>query len=736
MYKATLIKGKTYSFDRYVFDIKDSNLKSQIIDDKFVGLLEKTGKFKIEKITEEKKIFKSNIFIITDFINNADGFGRLIKGLLKKYSSSKNLDLKNISAEGYVIQVTAPTYFKKLQNYKKRIGFTMFETTKIPKDWPKICKETCDILIVPAEEVKKVFKNCEVDIPIYVVPLWVDNCYQYFKRPKRKIFTFLFIGQVDTYNRKGWLEAVKAFKQEFRNEENVRFIIKCPFLKLNSAMIESIISDDRIKIIREVYSDKKMYNLLKNSDCFVFPTHGEGFGLPPLEAMATGLPTIVTDWMGCSEFVNEDICYPIRVDKLEDALYPDSYGDIGKWAHIDIYQVRKLMRQVYENREEAFKKGKKASEYVDKNFRFDNFINKFEKIIKNEKNEKNKNGTYIYIKHPNNNSLSKVVSYVSKRNFYAGGRVYFKHIIKALIDLGIDITLFTDREHNKNSFNFNDVPYVISKQLPEADKYIAMMNDYIEIEKASLKYNKPVTFFIFDSLTNIMKYSRNDDGRLNEEKVFYNSRYNFLKRDNIDIITISEFSRNGIKEWLNKDSKIIFPCIDYELIKSIPKQKKKNWITFISRVDVNKQPFLLLDIFEHFKNEYELHIITSFIRPTKWGESFKRLADRSGVKFHWNTNEETKYKVIKQSAITINTSCEEGFGIFVIESQACGVPFVGFDLPSYREIEKVQPRGLYLANNKAEFIDLLNVALEDGDFEPVCKFDFKYWKKQIRKVLV
>ena len=409
-FKATLIKGKTFNCGKYTFNASEPDRKSQIVEEEFALLLAKNEKFKIESI-KESEIIKSeikseaidtkepNIFVLIDWIEEATGYGNIAKKLLNKYSGTikyvqkgpefkDNLDLKDVPHESYVIQLTTPNCFRDLSNVKKRIGFTMFETTKIPPDWPKICNKTCDLLIVPSEENKKVFKNCGVKVPIEVIPLWVDNTYKYYDRPKRKTFTFLFVGGVDDHNRKGWYELQKAFKQEFKNEKDVRLIFKCLFINIHNEMALQIMEDDRIKFVKGKLKNKELNKLYKKADCFVFPTHGEGFGLPPLEAMSTGLPTIVTDWMGCKEFVDNKICYPLKVDKLEEALYPDTYGDVGDWAYISTKELRKQMRHVYEHREEAKQKGKLAAKVVNKKFRFKNFTEALEETVGIEKYKK------------------------------------------------------------------------------------------------------------------------------------------------------------------------------------------------------------------------------------------------------------------------------------------------------------------------------------------------------------
>lgn len=423
MYKATLVKGKTYSIDKYFFDISDINFKSQIISENFVDLLIRSNKFKIEKIIETKyqslveiivdpikaeKIIKSKlelrnlkIVFILHHISKSEGYGCICYGLMKKYptialNTRDGLELKNslsttfdkISKDSYIIQVNAGDLYKNYKNiYKKSVGFTMFETTKLSKHWPEVIHETCDILMVPSKEVKKVFINSGVKIPIYVVLLWADDCYQYFERPERDLFKFLWLGILNQWNRKGGFEAIEAFKQEFKTEQDVRFIIKSSHIALTPEKINQILEDKRIRFIKEVLDLEKLNEVYKEADCFVYPTHAEGFGLPPLEAMATGLPIIVTDWMGCKEFAKEQICYPIKVNKLEKALYPKAYGDVGQWAHINIKDIRRLMRYIYENRKEAKEKGKLAAQYVNEHFRFKNFDNNIRVILNLKKRD-------------------------------------------------------------------------------------------------------------------------------------------------------------------------------------------------------------------------------------------------------------------------------------------------------------------------------------------------------------
>lgn len=52
--------------------------------------------------------------------------------------------------------------------------------------------------------------------------------------------------------------------------------------------------------------DKRLIDLYKNAHLFVFPSFDEGFGLPPLEAMALGVPTITSNCASLPEVVGNE----------------------------------------------------------------------------------------------------------------------------------------------------------------------------------------------------------------------------------------------------------------------------------------------------------------------------------------------------------------------------------------------------------------------------------------------
>lgn len=50
-----------------------------------------------------------------------------------------------------------------------------------------------------------------------------------------------------------------------------------------------------------------MATLYSSADVFIYPSYAESFGLPPLEAMACGVPVVTTDCKGNRDYAINDI---------------------------------------------------------------------------------------------------------------------------------------------------------------------------------------------------------------------------------------------------------------------------------------------------------------------------------------------------------------------------------------------------------------------------------------------
>jgi glycosyltransferase involved in cell wall biosynthesis len=161
---------------------------------------------------------------------------------------------------------------------------TMWETSLLPRDWPPRLNRARAV-IVPSRFVGRVFQESGVEVPIEVVQQGVDPAvYHYQERPERPGLTTLMVGVF--VPRKNVSEGIAAWKRVFAGDPHARLVIKARFgwrsYVPDDPRILFIDSDQPTRGIADWYRDADVLLALGN----------EGFGLPLVEAMATGLPVI------------------------------------------------------------------------------------------------------------------------------------------------------------------------------------------------------------------------------------------------------------------------------------------------------------------------------------------------------------------------------------------------------------------------------------------------------------
>lgn len=283
---------------------------------------------------------------------------------------------------------------------KKRIMFNMLEVDKIPPFWAKSLN-TVDRVWVPSTWMKEVYKKSGVIKPIDVVPGGVDlNLFNEYREPliqKDGKFRFLFVGKWE--HRKGIDILLKAYADEFKKDEDVELVLLAESIKMfipnfniYRELFDLRLASDRakLKIIEGMIPDYKgMGRLYRSCDCFVKPTRGEGWNLPLIEAMACGLPSIVTNHSAHTDYANEKNAYLLNDFKMIPAIHPrqlaQAYLQFGKWAEPSVKELREKMRYVFDNQDEAKKVGQKAAKDMKKwtwNEAAKKAIKHLEKVIK------------------------------------------------------------------------------------------------------------------------------------------------------------------------------------------------------------------------------------------------------------------------------------------------------------------------------------------------------------------
>jgi len=90
-----------------------------------------------------------------------------------------------------------------------------------------------------------------------------------------------------------------------------------------------------------------------------------------------------------------------------------------------------------------------------------------------------------------------------------------------------------------------------------------------------------------------------------------------------------------------------------------------------------------------------------------------RLVD--STTFYGYVDEEEKIKYLQNAWLFVNPSEKEGWGLTVIEANACGTPAVAFDVPGLRDSIKDGQTGLLVADGESDALALTIVKLLKDD---------------------
>ncbi len=177
-----------------------------------------------------------------------------------------------------------------------------------------------------------------------------------FPLPTQKRFRLLFVGGM--IERKGVDILLSAYLRAFSPADDVCLVLKeCGEAELYDSplirLIERLQRDPAVPEIchlRQRLTEDQMAALYRACTVFVSPYRGEGFSLPTLEAMACGLPVVVTAGGATDDFVDESVGWRIPAQRRPLGWSVNGLPTAGEAFVLepDEAALAQLLRQLYE----------------------------------------------------------------------------------------------------------------------------------------------------------------------------------------------------------------------------------------------------------------------------------------------------------------------------------------------------------------------------------------------------
>lgn len=195
------------------------------------------------------------------------------------------------------------------------VAFTMYESSVLPGCMVRFLNKHFAFIVVPSSWCREMFLKSGVKKPVHVVSLGVDTevvgpVYKYTLPESPYVFLWQGVAY-DPNGRKGVDVVVRAFrelKREGKLRDQDELILK--FRPRAKFSIDSVRSPVGIRYVQADLSREKLIDLYKDVDCCINPTHGEGFGLIPLEQMAMGKPVLLTGYS--LPYTDTNACIPLN----------------------------------------------------------------------------------------------------------------------------------------------------------------------------------------------------------------------------------------------------------------------------------------------------------------------------------------------------------------------------------------------------------------------------------------
>lgn len=292
-------------------------------------------------------------------IRNNDGYGYATERILASLDNLGYEVTENDGSADVGFCFNQPQHWKFFGNQYK-VGLHPWESTLMMPDWPGIMNE-CDEVWSPSPLIAEWYRDYNNIVkPLHVYEHGIDSVWSPQPRTVTDKITFLHIGG-EAY-RKGLPETLKAFRAAFINrKDEVELTCKLGAQGFN------LDHHGNVRTISGKMPFDELVQLHHDRNVFVYPSWGEGFGFNPFQAMATGMPTIVTGvWAPYERFIDSNLNVS---SEFSDSPWPTVHP--GKMFKPDQDDLVEKMRYAVDNYDKCHEYAQTQAPLIHKEYNWD-----------------------------------------------------------------------------------------------------------------------------------------------------------------------------------------------------------------------------------------------------------------------------------------------------------------------------------------------------------------------------